>query len=131
MEAPAPGLIDRCARRMVTGNTIADAIDFFHMDALSAAVPMKVDLDLQLTLTASALYRILAARVGSGHEMAKARTLFSRFVNASANITITETEITVTMGRRANNPPLMAAGTAERREPIPWLGNRILVIRFA
>ena len=130
MEAPAPQLIDRCARRMVIENTIADAIDFFRMDALSAAVPMKVDLDLQLTLMASTHYRILAVRVGRGHEMAKAHTLFRRFVNASANITITETEIIVTMERRTNNPLLLAAGTAERREPIPWLGNRILVIRF-
>ena len=115
---------------MVIENTIADAIDFFHMDALSAAVPMKVDLDLQLTLMASTLQRIPAVRVGGGHETAKAHTLFRRFVNASANIRITETEIIVTLGRRSNNPLLLAAGTAERREPIPWLGNLILVIRF-
>ena len=130
MDLPAARLIDRYARRMVIENTIADAIDFFHMDALSAAVPMKVDLDLQLTLMASTLHRILAVRVGGGHETAKAHTLFRRFVNASANIRITETEIIVTLGRRSNNPLLLAAGTAERREPIPWLGNRILVIRF-
>ena len=126
METPARQLIDRYARRMVIGNIIADAIDFFHMDALSAAVPMKVDLDLQLTLMASTLYRILPVRVGGGHEMAKAHTLFRGFVNASANITITESEIIVTMERRANNPLLLAAETAERREPNPWLGNRIL-----
>ena len=53
MHAPAARLIDRYARRMVIENTIADAIDFFHMDALSAAVPMKIDLDVQLTLMAS------------------------------------------------------------------------------
>ena len=31
-------------------NTIEDGIDFFHMDALSSAVAMKVNFDLQLTL---------------------------------------------------------------------------------
>ena len=46
MRVPAARLIDRYARRMVIENTIADAIDFFHMDALSAAVPMKVDVDI-------------------------------------------------------------------------------------
>ena len=55
MRPPAARLIDRYARRMVIENTIADAIDFFHMDALSAAVPMKIDLDVQLTLMASSL----------------------------------------------------------------------------
>lgn len=28
-------LIDRCARRMVIENAIADAINFFHMDGLT------------------------------------------------------------------------------------------------
>ena len=35
-------LIDRYARRMLIENTIADAIDFFHMDALSAAEPASL-----------------------------------------------------------------------------------------
>ena len=130
MKTPAPRLIDRYARRMVIENTIAEAIDFFHMDALSASVPMKVDLDLQLTLMASALYRILAARVGNGFETARARTIFRKLIHASADIQITPAEIIVKLGRRANNPQLIAAGYADYAEPIPWLGNRTLVIRF-
>ncbi len=55
MKTSAAKLIDRYARRMIIENNLADAIDFFHMDALSAAVPKKVDVDLQLTLMASAL----------------------------------------------------------------------------
>ena len=39
-------------------DAIADATDFFHMDALSAAVPVKTD--LQLTLMARELFRLLA-----------------------------------------------------------------------
>ncbi|GFP21913.1 hypothetical protein HKBW3S06_01141 [Candidatus Hakubella thermalkaliphila] len=49
-------LIDRYAQRMIIENNIQDGIDFFHMDALSSAVAMKVNLDLQLTLMASSLY---------------------------------------------------------------------------
>ena len=127
MKTPAPRLIDRYARRMVIENTIAEAIDFFHMDALSAGVPMKVDLDLQLNLMASALYRILA---GNGFETARARTIFRKLIHASADIQITPAEIIVKLGRRANNPQLVAAGYADYAEPIPWLGNRTLVIRF-
>ena len=48
----APKLITRYAQRMLIENGIADGIDFFHMDALSSAVAMKVDCDLQLTLMA-------------------------------------------------------------------------------
>ena len=131
MDEPASRLVDRYARRMVIENTIADAIDFFHMDALSAAVPLRIDLDVQLTLMASSLYRILGIRVGQGFEVAKARTIFRKLVNASAAIRITEDEIIVTLGRRANNPLLLAARYAEIAEPIPWLGNRTLRIRFS
>ena len=130
MDEPASRLVDRYARRMVIENTIADAIDFFHMDALSAAVPMRIDLDVQLTLMASSLCRILGIRVGQGFEVAKVRTIFRKLVNASAAIRITEDEIIVTLGRRANNPLLLAARYAEIAQPIPWLGNRTLRIRF-
>ena len=46
----AAKLIGRYAQRMIIENGIADGIDFFHMDALSSAVAMKIDCDLQLTL---------------------------------------------------------------------------------
>ena len=49
-------LVDRYARRMLIENAIAEAIDFFHMDALSSQVPLRVEVDLQLTLMASSLY---------------------------------------------------------------------------
>jgi hypothetical protein len=49
----ASHLIGRYAQRMLIENGIADGIDFFHMDALSSAVAMKVSCDLQLTLMAS------------------------------------------------------------------------------
>ncbi len=86
--SPAAQLVERYARRMVIENTLADAIDFFHMDALSSAVPMNIDVDLQLTLIESTLYRLLATRIGNGLESAKPRTLFRKLVRAGADVTI-------------------------------------------
>jgi hypothetical protein len=51
----AAKLIERYARRMIIENSIEDGIDFFHMDALSSAVAMKIDSDLQLAQIASSL----------------------------------------------------------------------------
>ena len=48
---------------MLIENNIEDGIDFFHMNALSSAVALKVNCDLQLTLMASSLYRLLAVRI--------------------------------------------------------------------
>ena len=127
---PAGQLVDRYARRMVIENAIAEAIDLFHMDALSAAVPMKVDLDLQLTLMAGTLYRLLAVRLGNGRQDSKARTLFRDFVKAAAEIAIEEDSIIVRIGRRANNPFLLNAGYGETDIAIPWLGNRRMQIQF-
>ena len=69
LKASAPQLIKRYAQRMLIENGIEDGIDFFHMDALSSAVAMKVNCDLQLTLMASSLYRLLASQVGNGYEV--------------------------------------------------------------
>jgi hypothetical protein len=126
----ASHLIGRYARRMVIENTIADGIDFFHMDALSSAVAMKVNCDLQLTLMASSLYRLLAARVGQGYEVAESRHLFRDFIDATAEITISESEVVVRYQKRAHNPLLIAAGFDATDLAIPWLGGKRLRLVF-
>ena len=123
-------LIDRYTRRMIIEDTTADAIDFFHMDALSAAVPLKIDLDMQLTLMASMLYRVLAKRVGGGREKQKSRTLFRDLVQYGAFITIDQQGILVKMRRRANSITLRKAGYDNTAMHIPWLNNLPLTIRF-
>lgn len=123
-------LITRYAQRMVIENQIADGIDFFHMDALSSAVAMKVDMDLQLTLMANSLYRLLGVRVGNGYEMAKSRHIFRDLVDAAARITITGDEILVRFHKRAHNPLLIAAGFADTNVPVSWLGGKTLRLLF-
>ena len=119
-------LLDRYARRMLIENQIADGIDFFHMDALSSAVALKVNCDLQLTLMASSLYRLLAVRIGHGYELAESRHLFRDLINASATITIEEKAIVVRFQRRAHNPLLIAAGFDRTNVVVPWLGRKRL-----
>lgn len=124
-------LVGRYARRMLIENGIADGIDFFHMDALSSAVPMKVNCDLQLTLMASNLYRLFGEQIGNGYATAKARHIFRDFIEASANIIITDgDEIIVKFQKRAHNPLLLAAGYGEVDVRVPWLDNRRLRFDF-
>jgi hypothetical protein len=123
-------LVSRYAQRMVIENGIADGIDFFHMDALSSAVPMKVDCDLQLTLMASSLYRLFGTQVGNGYATAKSRHIFRDFIDAVGHVTLTEDEVIVRFQKRAHNPLLLAAGFGDRCPPVPWLGNRRLRLLF-
>ena len=126
----APKLINRYAQRMIIENSIEDGIDFFHMDALSSAVAMKVNFDLQLTLMASSLYRILSSRIGNGYQNAKSRHIFRDFVDATGNVIITEKEILIRFQKRAHNPLLIAAGFDKVDIKIPWLGRKRLRFIF-
>ena len=130
MQATPSELVDRYARRMVIENQIEETIDFFHMDAMSAAVPMRINADLQLTLMASGLYRILANRIGGEQQAARARTLFRNFIDAPANVTVSRQAIRVRFGRRASNPMLVDAGFADTATRIPWLESRPLSLQF-
>ena len=126
----ASHLIGRYAQRMLIENNIEDGIDFFHMDALSSAVAMKVNCDLQLTLMASSLYRLLAVRVGNGYEAVKSRHLFRDLIDATADITISERQVVVKFQKRAHNPLLIAAGFDRTDVVIPWLGGKRLRLVF-
>lgn len=126
----AAKLIGRYARRMIIENNIQDGIDFFHMDALSSRVPMKVDCDLQLTLIASSLYRLLGVQIGQGYERAKSRTLFRDFVDATATVDISTEAITVRFQKRAHNPLLLNGGFDKKQVKVPWLDNRTLRLVF-
>jgi transposase len=123
-------LIERYAQRMIIENRIADGIDFFHMDALSSVVAMKVNCDLQLTLMASSLYRLLGTEIGQGYQTAISRHLFRDFVEATAQVQILEKEIVVQFQKRAHNPLLLAAGFDKKNVLIPWLGQKRLQLLF-
>lgn len=123
-------LIERYAQRMIIENRIADGIDFFHMDALSSVVAMKVNCDLQLTLMASSLYRLLGTEIGQGYQTAISRHLFRDFVEATAQVQILEKDIVVQFQKRAHNPLLLAVGFDKKNVPIPWLGEKRLQLLF-
>ena len=128
MSRSAATLLDRYARRMVIENAIADGIDFFHVDALTSAVAIKVDFDLQLTIMASTLYRLLGADIGVPYDTAKTRRIFRDFVDATAQIYIDKHEISVHFQKRAHNPLLRSAGFEDAPVFVPWLGGKKLQI---
>jgi hypothetical protein len=128
LKASPSKLVGRYARRMVIENGIQDTVDFFHMDALSSVVAMKVNCDVVLTVMASSLYRLLGTKVAQGYETAKSKHIFRDLVNATAQVVITENDISIQMQKRAHNPFLIAAGFHKTDVPIPWLAQKRLHI---
>ena len=124
-------LVTRYAQRMLIENGISEAIQFFHLDALSSMVGLKVDFDLQITLMASALYRLLANRIGREYQHATAKKIFRNLLNVSATVEVLDREVVVALDKRAHNPYLVASQLADEPTPMPWFGTKRLLIRFS
>jgi hypothetical protein len=124
-------LITRYAQRMIIENHISESIQFFHMDALSSMVGLKVDFDLQLTLMAGSLYRLMARRIGREYERAQPKTIFRNLLDLSAKVDVETERVVVTIDKRAHNPYLVASGLADKPASMPWFGNKQLHLRFA
>lgn len=124
-------LVTRYAQRMLIENGISEAIQFFHIDALSSMVGMKVDFDMQLTLMASSLYRLMAQRIGRQYSHAQAKRIFRNLLDLSGKVEIGPKTVIVTLDKRAHNPYLVASGLTNRPTPMPWFGNKSLSIQFA
>jgi len=124
---PVKQIILRYAKRMLIENSISDAVRFFHMDALSSAVGMKVDFDMALLVIASGLYRSLAQRM-RGYATAEARTLFRDIVDMPATISVDSDTVNVQLHRRAHLPIVLASGLTENPVQVPWWNNRKLRI---
>ena len=112
-------LLTRYAQRMLIENALSDAVRFFHIDALSSAVGMKVDFDMALLVVASGLYRLLARRM-RGYAEAQARHIFRDLIDTPADVCVTDTQVQVRFHRRAHLPIVLASGLLDTPVSIPW-----------
>jgi hypothetical protein len=120
-------LILRYAKRMLIENALADAVRFFHIDALSSSVGFKVDFDMALLVVASGLYRIMAGRM-RGYDDAQARQIFRDLIDMPADVAVTEHEVRVRFHRRAHLPIVLASGLFDAPVAVPWWND--LPLRF-
>ena len=121
-------LIERYARRMTIEQRLAEAIRSFHLDSLSSAVPLNVDLDVVLSVLASAICAALRQRL-PGYQTATPDTLQRRFLQTRGVIHTTNDTITVRLDRRAYSPILRSADLPDTT--IPWWGGRRLHLDHA
>jgi len=112
-------LLTRYAQRMLIENALSDAVRFFHMDALSSAVGLKVDFDMALLVIASGLYRVLARRM-RGYADAQARHIFRDLIDTPADVTVSAREVHVRFHRRAHLPIIIASAMLDSPIQVPW-----------
>jgi len=118
---PAP-LITRYAQRMLIENALSDAVRFFHMNALSSSVGIKVDFDMALLVIASGLYRLLSRNL-RGYADAQAGRIFRDLVEMPASVTVSPDQVLVRFHRRAHLPIILDSGLLDRPVAVPWWGG--------
>ncbi|MCX6374571.1 MAG: hypothetical protein NTU88_00775 [Armatimonadetes bacterium] len=121
-------LIIRYAHRMIIENALSDAVRFFHSNALSSSVAMKVDFDLALLVIASGLYRQVAKRM-RGYSEAQARQIFRDLINMPATVKVTPEQVRVTFHRRAHLPIVLASEIFAETPSVPWWNGAKLVLQ--
>jgi hypothetical protein len=123
-----PGwLVNRYAKRMAIEQRLAEAIRSFHLDALSSAVALNVDLDATLTVWAHATYDLLRRQL-TGYEHATPDTIWRRFVFTRGRLTIHPDGITARLNNRTYSPVLRTAKIPPTA--IPWWNDRTLTIEI-
>jgi predicted DNA-binding protein (UPF0251 family) len=111
-------LIRQYARRMTTGQRLAEIIRAFCADALSSTVNLNADLDIMLAVLAQALLAALRARLPAYHAAAP-DTIQRRFLETPGQIITTGDVTTVRLERRAYSPVLRKADLPPATT-IPW-----------
>jgi len=126
-DAKAGWLVNRYAKRMAIEQRLAEAIRSFHLDALSSAVALNVDLDATLTVWAHATYDLLRRQL-TGYTHATPDTIWRRFVSTRGQLTITPDGITARLNNRTYSPVLRTAKIPPIA--IPWWNDRTLAIEI-
>jgi transposase len=120
-------VVQAYAQRNLVENGLGEQMTFFHLDCLNSEVRLNVDFDLTLTVLADLLYRELARRL-KGFGRASPQKLFRKFVDTEGSVRIEEDKVRVRLLKRAHNPILKEAGLVGLSNPVPWLGNRPVLL---
>ena len=124
-KTPVEIIVAQYARRWHIENGIAEAVKFFHLNALSSPILVKVHFDVVLTMIADTLYYLLAKRL-RGFEECDAPRIFRHFIRGKGEVEVTGRDIVVRFPKRAHNPILRAVDWSKLPDRVSWLGDRRL-----
>jgi hypothetical protein len=129
-DMPLELLVGNYARRWRVENGIAEAVKFFHLNALSSPIVTKVHFDIALTMVADTLYTMLARKL-RGFEDCDAPKLYRHFVRGKGTISVDGATVNVIYPKRAHNPILRQVPWHNLPKHLPAFGNTKLVLNFS
>jgi len=128
-DGPVELIVGNYARRWRIENGIAEAVKFFHLNALSSPILTKVHFDIVMTMIADTLYSRLAQNL-RGFEACDAPKIYRHFVKGKGVIEVRDGHITVTFPKRAHNPILRSVAWQNLPQELPWLDRAKLSLQF-
>lgn len=129
LDAPLELLVANYARRWRVENGIAEAVKFFHLNALSSPILIKIHFDILMTMMADTLYTILARHL-RGFEECDAPTLYRHFIQGKGTIEVSQGKVNLIYPRRAHNPILRAVPWHLFPHSLPGLPHAELILHF-
>jgi len=129
LKMPAELAVGNYARRWRVENGIAEAVKFFHLNALSSPILTKVHFDVAMTMIADTLYTMLAGKL-RGFEDCDAPSLYRKFVRGKGTVAVNKRTVVVTYPRRAHNPILRRVPWDKLPQTVPGLKRAKLELRF-
>lgn len=128
-EMPPDLSVGNYARRWRVENGIAEAVKFFHLNALSSPILVKVHFDIAMTMMADTLYTMLAQKL-RGFEECDAPKLYRHFIAGKGNVAVKDDTVMVTYPRRAHNPILRRVDWQRLPQVVPGLEGAALELKF-
>ena len=126
---PVELIVGNYSRRWRVENGIAEAVKFFHLNALSSPILIKIHFDIALTMMADTLYSMLAQKL-RGFEDCDAPKLYRHFVKGKGVISVRNGGINVAFPKRAHNPILRSVPWNNLPDKISGLGGAQLNLEF-
>jgi transposase len=123
-------LVGTYARRWRVENGIAEAVKFFHLNALSSPILIKVHFDVAMTMIADTMYSMLANQL-RGFEECNADTIYRNFVKGKGSVFVEGTRVDIVYPRRAHNPVLRNVKWLNLPMKLPCNSNSKLTLSFA
>jgi transposase len=128
-DMPLELIVGNYARRWRVEDGIAEAVKFFHLNALSSPILVKVHFDVVMTMVADTLYTMLAHKL-RGFEDCDAPKIYRHFVRGKGTIIVKDRIVNVIYPRRAHNPILRAVPWDDLPCTLPGLSRAKLGLSF-
>lgn len=129
-DLPLEQIIRKYARRWLVEKTIAEQIDFFHLNLVSSSMVIKVDFDLTMSILAYNLYRLFALKL-ERYTNLSAQSLYEKFVLNGADIEIATNTVKVQLKKKRQLPLILEVMQKFNPLKYSWLGNKNIIFEGA